>query len=384
MGFSSCDRMRRSLAAALGACTLCFCITAPRAFLFQGPGRGGLLQRECRRAPQTRQWSIREDPRELEGLLERDVEVGLDRNFDAFKKASEGISSKSLREEIQHKLLSLFSSVNNGQPPSADLLSSRNVGKWKGARESLGPLGMGSTDLTKVPEPVNENIARIGERIPNAWLGVCHSADLPAKGLKKIIVDDKPICLFRISTGEVRAISDICLHRAAALSDGWLEDDLVVCPYHAYKFDGDGKLRYIPGVDENLLAKNKRTARTVWYKTMEQGGLIYIFPDAMRAGAIEQHVKPFLLPEAVDPTFRHVEGTAEIGASANLVVENLLDMLHISYVHTFGNMQEPLPYSETYDVMYDDESSQLLPYARCTFRCVPNAVSVAPYEVAEV
>lgn len=42
---------------------------------------------------------------------------------------------------------------------------------------------------------------------------------------------------------------------------------------------------------QNLLAKNKRTARTVWYKTMEQGDLVYIFPDAMRAGAIEQHVR---------------------------------------------------------------------------------------------
>lgn len=174
-------------------------------------------------------------------------------------------------------------------------------------------------------------------------------------------------------------------HSAAALSDGWLDGDLVVCPYHAYKFDGDGKLRYIPGVDEvrgrdemrrrgtarhgmawhgvrlrvwgdrpmhgrrerkqgdpglvptrthshtihsphakrtnpqNLLAKNKRTARTVWYKTAEQGGLVYIFPDAMRAGAIEQHVKPFLIPEEVDPAFRVVQGTAEIRADANLV-----------------------------------------------------------------
>lgn len=355
----------RRLPAALGLCTVCAYAAGTTAFLLKGPGVSRLPR------PLHRRWSLREESQDVDDLLlsRRQEELkGLDRNFEPFKKASEGIASKSLREEIQSKLLGLFSSVNNGEAPSADLLSPSGVGKWKGARESLGPLGMG--DVTKVPEPVNENIARIGERIPNAWLGVCHSDDLGPKGLKKIIVDDKPICLFRIPSGEVRAISDICLHRAAALSDGWLDGDMVVCPYHAYKFDGDGKLRYIPGVDENLLAKNKRTARTVWYKTMEQAGIVYIFPDAMRAGAIEQHVKPFLLPEAVDPTFRSVEGIAEINASANLVVENLLDMLHISYVHTFGNMQEPLPYSETYDVMYDDEASQLLPYARTTFKYV--------------
>ncbi|TFJ87048.1 hypothetical protein NSK_001382 [Nannochloropsis salina CCMP1776] len=240
--------------------------------------------------------------------------------------------------------------------------------------------------LGKVPEPVNENIARISGKVPNTWLAVCHSSSLKKKELKKIWVDDKPICLFRAASGEVKAISDICLHRAAALSDGWLDGDLVVCPYHAYKFDGEGKLRYIPGVDEGMLAKNKRTARTVWYKTLEQGGLIYLFPDAMRAGAIEQHVKPFLIPEEVDPSFRVVEGVTEIKASANLVVENLLDMLHISYVHSFGNMQEPLPFSENYDYFFDDEASQLLPYARTTFkyRAGPTSISKVVGQVKEV
>lgn len=67
--------------------------------------------------------------------------------------------------------------------------------------------------LGQVPEPVNENIARISEYVPNTWLAICHSASLKPKELKKVYVDDKPICLFRTSTGEVKAISDICLHR---------------------------------------------------------------------------------------------------------------------------------------------------------------------------
>lgn len=51
-------------------------------------------------------------------------------------------------------------------------------------------------------------------------------------------------------------------------------------------------------------------------------------------------------------------------------------MLHISYVHTFGNMQEPLPFAESYDYLHDDEASQLLPYARTTFKCVLRGVCV--------
>jgi phenylpropionate dioxygenase-like ring-hydroxylating dioxygenase large terminal subunit len=77
---------------------------------------------------------------------------------------------------------------------------------------------------------------------------------------------------FKNAKSQVRAISDVCLHRAASLSDGFVDGDSVVCPYHAYKFDGNGRLSYIPGVDESLLRKNKRVARTVWYKTLEQAG----------------------------------------------------------------------------------------------------------------
>jgi len=239
----------------------------------------------------------------------------------------------------------------------------------------------------KCPHTINSHIERIPERIPNAWLAVCHSSALPKKGLIKVVIDGTPICLFRTPNGEVRAISDVCVHRAAALSDGYLDDDMVVCPYHGYKFDGDGKLRYIPGVEESLLEKNsKKATRTVYYKTMEQAGLVYIFPDAMRAGAVEQHVKPFLLPEATDPTFRAIEGTAEIRAPANLVVENLLDMLHISYVHSFGNMQDPLPYSEKYELLYDDDAAQLMPYARTTFyyHSGPTSISKVVGKVDEV
>jgi len=105
--------------------------------------------------------------------------------------------------------------------------------------------------------------------------------------------------------------------------------------------------------------------------------LIYIFPDADRAGAIEQYVKPFVLPEALDPSFRAIEGSAEIGASAPLVVENLLDMLHISYVHTFGNMQEPLPISETYENTFDDPETELMTTCRTIFSYRSGSKSMA-------
>lgn len=37
--------------------------------------------------------------------------------------------------------------------------------------------------------------------------------------------------------GEVFAIEDACNHAGASLAEGWLEDECVVCPMHAYVFE---------------------------------------------------------------------------------------------------------------------------------------------------
>ena len=37
--------------------------------------------------------------------------------------------------------------------------------------------------------------------------------------------------------GDVFAIEDACNHAGASLAEGWLEEDCVVCPMHAYVFE---------------------------------------------------------------------------------------------------------------------------------------------------
>ncbi len=51
-----------------------------------------------------------------------------------------------------------------------------------------------------------------------------------------IEVDGTDILLARIDD-EFFAIGDICTHEHCHLSDGWLEDNEVVCPCHHAKFD---------------------------------------------------------------------------------------------------------------------------------------------------
>lgn len=51
----------------------------------------------------------------------------------------------------------------------------------------------------------------------------------------KVTIDDEDIALFNRG-GEFYAISDICPHRGASLSEGFLEQDKVFCPLHCFDF----------------------------------------------------------------------------------------------------------------------------------------------------
>ena len=62
--------------------------------------------------------------------------------------------------------------------------------------------------------------------------------------------DDEPLQIqilglkfvaFRDSEGVARVLSDTCIHRGGALGKGWVRDGCVICPYHGWEYQGDGK-----------------------------------------------------------------------------------------------------------------------------------------------
>lgn len=57
------------------------------------------------------------------------------------------------------------------------------------------------------------------------------------------------IALFRVGS-ELHAIDNACPHQGASLSDGWVEDGVVACPWHAWQFDTkSGECLSVPGRD---------------------------------------------------------------------------------------------------------------------------------------
>lgn len=64
---------------------------------------------------------------------------------------------------------------------------------------------------------------------------VCRLQDLPQGEGKTVSVEGKLIAVFRCGE-QVQAIDDMCPHMGASLAGGHVEDGIVTCPWHAWRF----------------------------------------------------------------------------------------------------------------------------------------------------
>lgn len=68
------------------------------------------------------------------------------------------------------------------------------------------------------------------------WVQVLESADLDEGSHWPVVVEGRSICVYRVA-GAVYATGDVCSHGHANLSDGYLEDYEIECPFHQGRFD---------------------------------------------------------------------------------------------------------------------------------------------------
>jgi len=153
------------------------------------------------------------------------------------------------------------------------------------------------------------------------------------------------VVLFRDSTtGVVQCIDDTCPHRGAPLSSGWMDKveghDCVVCPYHGWALDAEGRLRDVPAAE----TKGEWPHRPIVpaHSVEERGGFIWLFYGPKDLPADARPPIPYV-PELEDPKWKAVYGEIEFDCNHHAVFENAIDMAHIHYLHSdsFGNQGKP-------------------------------------------
>lgn len=158
---------------------------------------------------------------------------------------------------------------------------------------------------------------------PNYWYPVAYPTDLAPGDLMEVKFWGKSFALFRTERGELRCILNRCAHRQLKLTTGEVRDCNVVCPYHGWSFDGEGRLTEIP---HELFGKSMPKIQLPSYQVRERYGLVWLFPgDPERADKVPMPEIPEL--EGPDP-WVCVPIDFVMNAHHSMIIDNVSDFTH--------------------------------------------------------
>jgi vanillate O-demethylase monooxygenase subunit len=160
--------------------------------------------------------------------------------------------------------------------------------------------------------------------VRNQWYVAAYGREVGHELFGRTILGE-PIVLYRTEAGEVVALADRCVHRRYPLSESRLDGDKIVCGYHGFTYDQGGSCVFVPGQ-----ARIPRTARVPAYPVVEQDSFVWVWiGDKERAD-------PALIPRApwlADSAYTTVCGMEPLKARYELLVDNLMDLSHETYLH---------------------------------------------------
>jgi len=165
------------------------------------------------------------------------------------------------------------------------------------------------------------------EGLAEVWTPVALSREVGRKPLSLFLASER-VVLFRGKEGEVSALLDQCPHRGVALSLGKVgKDGCLECPFHGWRFAGDGTCTEVP-LNPMPAEKRQRLGATA-FPVRERGGLIWLYT---RPG-VEAPEEP-LVPEALTDPKRHVWwNVVRFKTHWTRAMENMLDSPHVPFVH---------------------------------------------------
>lgn len=139
------------------------------------------------------------------------------------------------------------------------------------------------------------------------------------------------LVLWRLDS-QIFVWQDLCIHRGTRLSLGSIKNDHLICPYHGWSYNAEGRCAKIPAHPEQIPPAK---ARVVTYKSKEKYGLIWA-----SLGDPDHDIPDF--PEQDKSGYRTILSGpfGPLNASAPRIIENFLDVAHFPFVHA-GKLGDP-------------------------------------------
>ncbi len=165
----------------------------------------------------------------------------------------------------------------------------------------------------------------------NYWYVAAWSDEVARKPLARVILGEY-LVLYRKEDGTAVALENRCPHRNLPLSEGRLVGDTLECGYHGMVFDCTGACTHLPGE-----AAPPAWAKVKAYPVLERRGWLMVWMGA--ADAADPALAPDHHIRLDDPAYLVIKGHLAAQCGYKLILDNLLDLSHLAYVHssTTGN-----------------------------------------------
>lgn len=171
-----------------------------------------------------------------------------------------------------------------------------------------------------------------------SWQIVCHVNEIPAPGdYRTLDYLGESVIVIRGNDGQVRAFANVCRHRAMRLVEGPSGcAKKLVCPYHAWTFETDGRLSGVPMKADYPALKLEDNGLAAVDLEIWQG---FVFVRLEDAGfpSVAEMMAPFA--EEIAPyRFADMQRMGEVrlrprGVNWKNVGDNYSDNLHIPVSH---------------------------------------------------
>jgi phenylpropionate dioxygenase-like ring-hydroxylating dioxygenase large terminal subunit len=163
----------------------------------------------------------------------------------------------------------------------------------------------------------------------NRWYVAAWSDEVNRTLLPRTILGED-VLLYRTKYGQAVALENRCAHRRLPLSAGRLCGDEIECGYHGLAYDAAGRCTKIPGQD------TPRNLGIKAFPLVERDQFVSIW---IGDPALANPAQAISFPRLTDPDWGVTKVRLHIGCNYLLILDNLLDLSHVAYVHntTIGN-----------------------------------------------
>lgn len=182
-------------------------------------------------------------------------------------------------------------------------------------REIGGRLTPGNSKLNEVT---------VWPALADYWHPVAYAHEVTDKPLPvKLLGEDIVVCRLGDT---ISAFSDLCIHRGTPISMGWIENGEIVCAYHGWSYNADGRCTRIPSIPpEHPIPKKACLTR---YRAAERYGVVWVSQSENPRAPIPEY------PAYEDENYHVIirdSGIWECGAGR--AIENFIDLGHFSWIH---------------------------------------------------